>query len=575
MTEDATLLQQYAQQRSEPAFGELVARHINLVYSTALRTGGGDVHFAQDITQAVFIDLARKAGSLPENVPLAGWLHRHTCFTAANAVRTECRRRNREQIAMEMNSLDAGAEPRWEQIAPHLDAGLNELNPDDRHAIVLRFLDRQDFRAIGGALGISEDAAQKRVSRALDKLREVLGRRGVALPAAALASVLAAEAVTAAPAGLAVSITTASLATAATAAKGAGMAAFKFLAMTKLQLSLAGAILVAGVSVPLAIQHESMVKLRAAKETAVQTAQGESNQISALAAENQRLSNLVARAIRPPAASEPPTGELLQLRGQNTRLMGEVARLNGQLAQSRMGASTNSAAANPLQSLLKNPAMKGMLEQTYDLMAEKQYGALWSQLHLTPDQITAFRKISTDEMMQVAEPATSMYSGNPADASQATQAVLSAKTGADDKIHQLLGDDGFAQYQEYEKTVSQRMILSSFKDSAGAGGSTLTPDQENQLLQVLVDEQDPAKMSAGQAGQARPSGSANGAGLTDEQLNQSFDSLAQANQRILARATNFLAPAQLDSLQSFLAKEVTAGRATLQMMRGMSSGGKN
>src|ERR1022692_458447 len=114
------LLAQYVQEHSEPAFRELVAGHIDLVHSTALRAVGGDSHMAQDVTQTVFIDLARKAWRLPRDVVLAGWLHRHTRFTAATAIRTERRRRTREQTAMEMTASDKIPEPLWHQIAPHL-----------------------------------------------------------------------------------------------------------------------------------------------------------------------------------------------------------------------------------------------------------------------------------------------------------------------------------------------------------------------------------------------------------------------------------------------------------------------
>src|SRR5262247_3052104 len=102
MMDDHQLLQQYARERSEEAFGELVTRYIDLVYGAALRVVQGDRHLAQDITQTVFIDLARKAWRLPDQVVLAGWLYRHTCYTAATAIRTERRRRTREQVAMEM-----------------------------------------------------------------------------------------------------------------------------------------------------------------------------------------------------------------------------------------------------------------------------------------------------------------------------------------------------------------------------------------------------------------------------------------------------------------------------------------
>src|SRR6266542_1085545 len=215
MTDDAQLLRSYTEERAEQAFGELVARHIDLVYSAALRVVGGDRHLAQDVTQTVFADLARKARNLPREVVLAGWLYRHTCFTAANAVRTERRRQIREKTAMEMNALHDTTEPNWEQIAPVLDEAMNQLSAPDRDAIVLRFLKRQDFRAVGSALGVGEDAAQKRVGRAVEKLRNFLSRRGVTLTATTLATTLATEAVVAAPTGLAVSVTATSLAGAA------------------------------------------------------------------------------------------------------------------------------------------------------------------------------------------------------------------------------------------------------------------------------------------------------------------------------------------------------------------------
>src|SRR5216117_3746987 len=246
MTDDAQLLQQYANKRAEPAFGELVARHIDLVFSAALRVVGGDRHLAQDVTQTVFADLARKAGNLPHDVVLAGWLYRHTCFTAAKVVRAERRRQIREKTAIEMNALHDNTEPNWEQIAPVLDEAMNHLSASDRDAIVLRFLKRQDFRAVGSALGVGEDAAQKRVSRALEKLRNFLRRRGVTLTATTLATALTGEAVTAAPTGLAISVTAASL---AGAAAGTGISATltKFMATTKLKAGIISAVVITSV----------------------------------------------------------------------------------------------------------------------------------------------------------------------------------------------------------------------------------------------------------------------------------------------------------------------------------------
>ena len=155
ITTDEQLLQQYARDRSESAFGELVTRHLDYVYSDALRVVNGDAPLAQDVTQTVFFDLARQAGKLPCDVALAGWLHRHTCYTAAKAVRSERRRQSREHTAMEMRALDDNTRPEWELVAPYLDESLNELDPKDRDALVLRYLRKQNLRAVGATLSIS------------------------------------------------------------------------------------------------------------------------------------------------------------------------------------------------------------------------------------------------------------------------------------------------------------------------------------------------------------------------------------------------------------------------------------
>ena len=321
MTDDAQLLREYTEARSEASFGELVTRHIDLVYSAALRVAGGDRHLAEDVTQVVFMDLARKARGLPRNVLLAGWLHRHTCYTVAKAVRTERRRKARERIAMEMRALDDNTEPPWERIAPHLDEGLNQLSASDRDAIVLRFLKRQDFRAVGAALGISEDAAQKRVSRALDKLRGVLSRRGVALTATAVASALAAEAVTAAPAALAVSVTAASLA--ATTGTGTALTLLKFMAMTKFKAGLTGALVIASVVMPLVVQHKTQARLRDLDEALRQ----QSDQLAKLREKNQKLSNQFAQPKNSQLIPNDQFSELMKLRGEVGRLRNRAQEL--------------------------------------------------------------------------------------------------------------------------------------------------------------------------------------------------------------------------------------------------------
>ena len=241
MNDDAQLLNRFASKGDDAAFSELVNRHVNLVYSVALRLLGGDAHLAQDVTQTVFTDLARKAKSLPRDTVLSGWFHTATRFAAANAVRTERRRQVREQEAMAMHDPASESTPDWDQLRPVLDSAIGELSTSDRDAVLLRFFERKDFNAVGAALGVSEDAAQKRVARALDKLRTILTQRGVNLPATALAAAISGGAVHTAPAGLAVAVSAASLAGASTAVTSS---LIELMATTKFKIATAAIVAV-------------------------------------------------------------------------------------------------------------------------------------------------------------------------------------------------------------------------------------------------------------------------------------------------------------------------------------------
>jgi RNA polymerase sigma factor (sigma-70 family) len=268
MKDDAQLLRDFAETRSETAFAELVRRHVNLVHSAALRQVNGDAHLAQDVTQLVFADLARKAGEVAQHRVLAGWLFTSTRFAAAKLVRSERRRQAREAEAMIMNEItrNEGEPMDWERVRPVLDETLAELGEADREAILLRFFEGRDFAEVGARLRLSDNAARMRVERALDKLHGLLAKRGVTSTTTALAVALGANAVVAAPAGLAASVTGAALAAAGAVAAGAaassgGWAATTFMTMTKLQLGVSGALATAGV-VGLVLQAQSNVELR-------------------------------------------------------------------------------------------------------------------------------------------------------------------------------------------------------------------------------------------------------------------------------------------------------------------------
>ena len=236
---DLQLLREYAEEGSEAAFRELVERTTGLVYSAALRQTGS-AEAAQDVAQSVFTDLARKARSLAQDPnchgSLLGWLYRSTRFAALNQLREEHRRQARERKIMDLSSSDDQAATDWDRVGPVLDEAMSELNDEDREALLLRFFKDCDFRAVGQSLGVTDDAAQKRVSRALEKLRAAFARRGVTATAAALSSALAANAGTMAPPGLAATLSSAALAGAGLGAGTAVTATLtKTIAMTTMQ----------------------------------------------------------------------------------------------------------------------------------------------------------------------------------------------------------------------------------------------------------------------------------------------------------------------------------------------------
>lgn len=261
MTDTQQLLAEYAANGSEAAFRELVARYINFVYSVALRLVDGDSQLAEDVTQTVFIALAKDGRTLSREVMLGGWLHQQTYHLATRAVRGERRRQFREREAVEMNMLQDDSRANWRQVAPILDEAITQLSSEDRTAILLRFFEQHDFRSVGDALGATEDAARMRVNRALEKLHSLLTRRGVTLSLAALGTVLTAKAITAAPAGLAAAMSSVALAS-AVAGTGTTLPFLKAITMTKSQVGIIGAILAASLLTLLVVQHRAQVKPR-------------------------------------------------------------------------------------------------------------------------------------------------------------------------------------------------------------------------------------------------------------------------------------------------------------------------
>ncbi len=231
---DSELVRSYARDGSESAFRALVERHVHLVFATARRQVG-DPGLAEEISQNVFVALARKAPRLAGHQTLAGWLHRTALLEAKARIRAELRRRRREQTAASLAAIESsGAEPALD-LSPLLDEALLDLRESDRLALVLRFLEERSLREVGSLLGIDEDAARKRVSRALGRVTEFFRARGFLLPASGGAAVLG-QAAQAAALGLAASAVTAGLA-AGGPATGLSLASLYFMTLHKSQLA--------------------------------------------------------------------------------------------------------------------------------------------------------------------------------------------------------------------------------------------------------------------------------------------------------------------------------------------------
>jgi RNA polymerase sigma factor (sigma-70 family) len=257
MNDDMALVREFAANQSEQAFETLVSRHVNLVYSAALRQTR-DADLAQEITQAVFIILARKAGSLSPKTVLSGWLYRAAQFAAKDALKIQRRRQLREQEAFMEGVLQNEPDAAWEQLSPLLDEAMARLRDKDRDAIVLRFFENKSLQEVGAALGLEERAAQKRVTRSLEKLRDFFAKRGVDSTATGIAEKISANSIQAAPLALAKTISAVAI-TKGAAAGGSTLAlvkgALKIMAWTKAKTAIVAGVVVilAGTTTPIIV----------------------------------------------------------------------------------------------------------------------------------------------------------------------------------------------------------------------------------------------------------------------------------------------------------------------------------
>ncbi len=346
--DDIALVREFAARQSESAFAALVQRHLGLVYSAALRQVGNPT-LAEEIAQAVFILLSRKARTLGPDTILSAWLYRTTRYAAADALKIAHRRQRREEAYMQstLNEPDV-----WAQVAPLLDGAMSELSERDRAALVLRFFENKPAREIAGALKLTEEAAQKRVARALEKLRGVFAKRGVTLTGAAIAGAVSANAVQAVPVGLAAKISAAAL------VAGTTLTAATAVVMTTLQKTIIGATLAASVLASALLHQHYRAKTSEAEELLRQ----QSNQLAMLEAENLRLSGSISQADSPNRLDA-----LTKLRGDVSSLRAQTNPIVALQEENR-----RLQAQRPQQ-----PKRKTALEIKDEAMAKLNYSKHW------------------------------------------------------------------------------------------------------------------------------------------------------------------------------------------------------
>ncbi len=458
MTEDAELLSRYAAGQSEAAFAELTRRHVDLVHSAALRLMNGDLHAAQDVTQQVFTEVARQAKRLARHPALVGWLYTTARQMALRMNRTDQRRQAREQEATMMNQLlhDDTPPADWARLRPVIEDAMHELNDQDRHAVLLRYFQNKSLNEVGTALNLTENAARMRVDRALDKLREKLARHGVTTTAAALAVVMAANAVQAAPAGLAATISAAAIAGGAVQASTL-IAATKTIAMTTIQKTIVTAALAAAVGTGIYAVHQG-AQLRGQIRSL-------DEQQAPMTAQIQQL-----RQERDEAAAQ-----LAAAREENARLKSgsnstELLKLRGQVGTLRQRAAANEAKSSPpasgLDKMMSDPAMKEFIRQAQKEKIRSMYADLFKELNLTPDQSDQFLNLLCDSASRAMK---QMASGGAPDPSAAE-----ANAALGSQLQALLGDAGMARFKEYSDEIPARTTVAMLNTQLGGNPLSAT-----------------------------------------------------------------------------------------------------
>lgn len=553
MKSDAQLLRDYAAREDESAFRELVARHTDFVYSAALRQVESSA-VAGDLAQSIFTDLARKAddvaGKISADSSLAGWLHRSTRYAALNHLRDAQRRRTNERLAMEQFLTNSESAADWEQIRPALDEALDSLGDADREVLLLRFFQKKDFRAVGLALGVSDDTAQKRVSRAVDQLREIFAKQKITVGAGGLVAAISANAVQAAPAGLAVTVTTAALS--ATAVNTTLITVTKTIAMTTLQKTLVATtvtvLLGAGI-----YEARQAAQLREQVQVLQQQQTPLAEQLQKLERQHEAATNRVAGLIDELAKSKKNPSEVLKLRGQV-----------GALQQEKAIAGSKSA----INKITANPESRKALRDQQKMGMSGIYSELAKDLKLSPEQTAQFNDLLADHVMDNIDLITQALrdKNSPSEIDQ----MFSARESAlQNKLLALVGEDGLAKYQDYTKELASTLTASQFAATL-SGDKAATTEKKNQLLLALQTATRSTLAANGLPADYQLVPTLNFRNIASEEVGQqNLNLLDSIYAQVAANSSSFLTPDELNQFQSFRTNAIRLNTTMLMMNRTM------
>jgi RNA polymerase sigma factor (sigma-70 family) len=549
---DIQLLMEYAEGKREGAFRELVARHTDFVYSAALRQVNSP-DLACDVAQSVFTDLARKARSVAEKAPevnsLAGWLHRSTRYAALNHLRDTRRREANERLAMEQLIINSESAPDWDLIRPVLDEALDSLNDEDRAVLLLRYFEKKSLREVGEALGTSDDTAQKRVSRATERLREFFSKRKVAIGASGLAVALSANSVQAAPAGLAAAISTAALAGTAVTTLTA-ITATKTIAMTLLQKTVvtAALALVAGVAI---YQAHQASQLREQNLALQQQLAPLADQIQQLQHERDQATNRLAGMAEELALAKKNPSDVLKLRGEVTALR---------------QAKSDSDSQSAVSKLTADPATRKSLRETQKLGMTAIYAGLAKQLNLTTEQTGQLNDLLADHVMDSIDLITqALHDGKSR--GEIDQMFASENAALQTKLQALVGPDGAAQYEDYTKNLGSTLTAAQFAQSM-TGDPASVADKKAQLTQAIQAATQSALTAAGLPPDYQIVPMLNFGNIASpDEATQSLQLLDNIYGQVAANAGSYLSPDELAKFQTFRTNAINNSQTMLDMNR--------